>query len=283
MSQNKILKDIAIKLGATVGEHVNDTNELLTAIAVALGATPTKKYNNVKDTLELIRDNISEGGSGGSGSEITLKKVLNRTKSARYLFANYSGDDLGNLIQFYDTTNVTNFSNMYSQCTKATIFPAIYTYYGINFTDMYFNCYKATSVPALNTYSGTNFANMYNYCQAIPKIDITRFTSSGANTSAGFCKDCCSLKAIIIRSFGSSYSLASDAFSGCCHLLGITHSTYNPKGKKDGYIYIPRDMISTLKTATNWSTYASQLRALEDYTVDGTTTGEFDDEKAGLI
>lgn len=68
MSQNKILKDIAIKLGATVGEHVNDTNELLTAIAVALGANPTKKYNNVKDTLELIRDNISEGGSGGSGS-----------------------------------------------------------------------------------------------------------------------------------------------------------------------------------------------------------------------
>ena len=34
-----------------------------------------------------------------------------------------------------------------------------------------------------------------------------------------------------------------------------------------------------LQAATNWSTYAAQFRALEDYTVDGTTTGELDETK----
>ena len=46
-----------------------------------------------------------------------------------------------------------------------------------------------------------------------------------------------------------------------------------------GYIYVPRALVDSYKTATNWSTYAAQFRALEDYTVDGTTTGELDQTK----
>ena len=41
-----------------------------------------------------------------------------------------------------------------------------------------------------------------------------------------------------------------------------------------GYIYVPRNLIEQYKTATNWTTFASQFRALEDYTVDGTIEGE---------
>lgn len=46
-----------------------------------------------------------------------------------------------------------------------------------------------------------------------------------------------------------------------------------------GYIYVPAALIDSYKTATNWSTYAAQFRALEDYTVDGTTTGDLDETK----
>lgn len=46
-----------------------------------------------------------------------------------------------------------------------------------------------------------------------------------------------------------------------------------------GYIYVPRALLDSYKTATNWSTYANQFRALEDYTVDGTVTGELDESK----
>lgn len=55
-------------------------------------------------------------------------------------------------------------------------------------------------------------------------------------------------------------------------------------GSKDllsgkGYIYVPRVLVDAYKAATNWSAVADQFRALEDYTVDGTITGELDESK----
>ena len=47
----------------------------------------------------------------------------------------------------------------------------------------------------------------------------------------------------------------------------------------NGYIYVPKSLIEDYKVATNWSAYADQFRVLEDYTVDGTTTGELDESK----
>ena len=47
----------------------------------------------------------------------------------------------------------------------------------------------------------------------------------------------------------------------------------------NGYIYVPKSLIDDYKVATNWATFADRFRALEDYTVDGTTTGELDESK----
>lgn len=46
-----------------------------------------------------------------------------------------------------------------------------------------------------------------------------------------------------------------------------------------GYIYVPKALIEDYKVATNWTTYADQFRALEDYTVDGTIAGALDESK----
>lgn len=46
-----------------------------------------------------------------------------------------------------------------------------------------------------------------------------------------------------------------------------------------GYIYVPQALLESYKTASGWSNYADQFRALEDYTVDGTITGELDESK----
>ena len=52
-----------------------------------------------------------------------------------------------------------------------------------------------------------------------------------------------------------------------------------PIASGTGYIYVPRALVDSYKAASNWSTYANQFRALEDYTVDGTTTGALDESK----
>lgn len=45
------------------------------------------------------------------------------------------------------------------------------------------------------------------------------------------------------------------------------------------YVYVPKALVEDYKVATNWSTLAYKFRALEDYTVDGTITGELDETK----
>ena len=46
-----------------------------------------------------------------------------------------------------------------------------------------------------------------------------------------------------------------------------------------GYIYVPSVMVEEYQTDPEWSTFAAQFRALEEYTMDGTTTGELDESR----
>jgi hypothetical protein len=64
-----------------------------------------------------------------------------------------------------------------------------------------------------------------------------------------------------------------------CRLSHINSFANTPIASGTGYIYVPRALIEDYKAATNWSTYADQFRALEDYTVDGTVTGKLDETK----
>jgi hypothetical protein len=45
--------------------------------------------------------------------------------------------------------------------------------------------------------------------------------------------------------------------------VNVLKDTHIAKGI--GYIYVPRALVDTYKAATNWSTYAAQFRAIEDY------------------
>lgn len=132
---------------------------------------------------------------------------------------------------------------------------------------------------ALTTASFQNVTQIGNYavadCTYIQSVDFHKATSIG---SCAF-QNCLMLKAVILRSETVCTLSNTDAFKGCFHILGTTSSSYNPNGDMDGYFYVPRVLVDSYKSATNWSTYASQIRALEDYTVDGTITGALDPSK----
>lgn len=105
--------------------------------------------------------------------------------------------------------------------------------------------------------------NAFYYTSKLTLVDlpIAKSISAAAFMSGG-------LETLILRKNDGVCALAStNAFS----MTGIANDT--------GYIYVPRAFVDSYKAATNWSTYAEQIRALEDYTVDGTTTGELDETK----
>jgi hypothetical protein len=66
--------------------------------------------------------------------------------------------------------------------------------------------------------------------------------------------NCGKLKAVVIR---KSDKVAT---------LVVTNALSNtPVASGTGYVYVPRALVDAYKSATNWSTYAAQIRAIEDY------------------
>ena len=66
--------------------------------------------------------------------------------------------------------------------------------------------------------------------------------------------NCSSLETLILRNVEVVSTLSSDnPFSN------------TPIIKGTGYVYVPRVLVDSYKAATNWSNYADQIRAIEDY------------------
>ena len=105
----------------------------------------------------------------------------------------------------------------------------------------------------------------FSYCTSLKRADFTKITGFSGNCFVG----CSALTALILRNT-----------EAVCTLANTTNTiATTPIANGAGYVYVPRALVNSYKEATNWSTYAAQIRALEDYTVDGTITGELDETK----
>lgn len=126
------------------------------------------------------------------------------------------------------------------------------------------DCPNATSIKA----SALN----YNYDMKYVRTKANKIENGAFQ--AGY-----SLTAVILCGDTVCQLMHTNAFANCLHYHGTVQATYNKEGLKDGYIYVPRALVEDYKVATNWTTLASQFRAIEDYTVDGTIYGELDESK----
>lgn len=97
-------------------------------------------------------------------------------------------------------------------------------------------------------------------CTKLEEADFPCVTSVGRYAFNG----CTALKTLILRS--GTLATLSD--------VNALEDTPIESGK--GYIYVPSALLESYKADTKWSTYTNQFRKLEDYTVDGTVTGEVD-------
>lgn len=126
-----------------------------------------KVLNEVSITTNVPQDN-------------TLKKLLDATKSCYYLFLNYKGISVDDLIQPNDTENVTTMANMFSDCSKLTSIPLLDTGNVTNMYGMFSSCSELTTIPQLNTSKVNNMNNMFGGCsslESIPLLDTSNVTS----------------------------------------------------------------------------------------------------------
>lgn len=258
--------------------------------------TTAQKLNKILETKEAIRTAINNKGgtltttdtfasypsaidslpSGGGGS---LKTLLDATKSCYYLFNEYQGASVNDLIYFSDTSNVTDMRYMFNNCVNLTTIPQLDTSKVKNMISMLRGCYKLANFPQLNTSNVTQMNYMFNECQVLTNvslntsnvtsmgymfyncyklvtIDITHMNITQPYNISVFASNCYSLTKLIIRNMPTIPSINTNSFNNCYHFTGTTNSTYNPQGLKDGRIYVPDDKVDALKVATNWSVYA---------------------------
>lgn len=191
---------------------------------------------------------------------------------------------------FYKCTSLTTASfpnvttvgeNAFSECSnlKTINFPLLKTMGERCFqkcnalTDVTFPMVTKTSGYSLGYCTGLRTVNF----PALPSIYSETFKSSTALETADFLVAtsignsaflyCSNLTALILRSETMATLSNTNAFSN------------TPIAAGTGYIYVPSALVESYKAESTWSTYAAQFRALEDYTVDGTTTGALDESK----
>lgn len=125
------------------------------------------------------------------------------------------------------------------------------------------NCKSLKSVICPNVTMISNYA--FYQCSALKSADFLNASTSIGSYAFSYASV---LNTLILRST-----------TRVCTLLTTSAFNSTPIANGTGYVYVPRSLVDSYKTATNWTTYAAQFRALEDYTIDGTTTGALDISK----
>lgn len=144
----------------------------------------------------LTPENIKEGVSilgkvgtfKGGSSEDRLKKLLDTTKSANYLFYEYKGTSVDNLIQYSDTENVTSTERMFYGCNNLQSIPLLDTSNVTNTYGMLTNCYNLQTIQLLNMIKVSNATSMFYMCENLTNLTLLNIKVNltiGSGTSYG--------------------------------------------------------------------------------------------------
>ena len=252
------------------------------------GITPTGEItiteNGTYDVTEYASVNVSIPNNTTELEDM----FINHTMSGDYTNDRVTSVGLGTFsnsgltsVSFPNVTDVKSYA-FYNNSKLTTInIPNMtscgeYSFYGNNMADLEF--LKLTTV---GNYSFTNMVG----CETITLPLVTTIGNSSFRGKTGS-----KLKKVDLGSVTSMQNMAfywNENFDTLiirtpdtvCTLGGSSVFGGSKIHSKTGYIYVPKALVDQYASATNWSTYATIFRALEDYTVDGTITGELDETK----
>ena len=197
------------------------------------GQTPSNVFSTYANNIRAIET----GGSGGN----TLKTLLDATQSSKNLFNGYKGTSVNDLISYNDTSNVTNMSNMFYNCSSLTSIPQLDTSNVTNMTQMFYNCSKLTSIQQLDTRNATDMTEMFYNCSSLTSISqlntskvnninylfygcssltsIPQLDTSKVNDISYMFRNCYKLQTIDLTYFHSQYSSNAQNFAYNCYSL----------------------------------------------------------------
>ena len=141
-------------------------------------------------------------------------------------------------IEYLNTTNVTNMSDMFGYCRALTTLDVsnLDTQNVTNISSMFWGCSALTTLDLSNfdTKNVTDMSGMFYDCSALTTLDVSNFdTKNVTDMSEMFCR-CSSLTTIyasdkFVTTACESYR---DMFAGCANLVGAVPYDNGKKGKE---------------------------------------------------
>lgn len=131
----------------------------------------------------------------------------------------------------------------------------------------------ATKLVTVNLPSVTSAGSYAFYqCSGLEIVKLPKLTSvstqcfySCTNLQHADCGQLGNLPAQTFNACSALTELILRKTSSICTLSNVNAVNNTPIGKSTGYVYVPSALIDTYKAASNWSTFAAQFRAIEDY------------------
>ena len=181
---------MAIATSSEGGTGIDTSDATATPSDILLDKTAYANGEKIVGTIQTY-NNEHENGYGQINA---LKKLLDTTKSAMYLFRGYTGTSVDDLISYSDTENVTNMSDMFGNCSNLQAIPLLNTSKVTNMSSIFWKCSNLTTIPQLNTSNVTDIHSIFEDCsnlQTIPLLNTINVTNM-VNMFAG----CSNLQAI---------------------------------------------------------------------------------------
>lgn len=217
---------------------------------------------------------ITATGGGDDGS--TVRNLLDRTISGDFADSEITG------VGAYAFYNCTKLTSIY--------LPNVTTAEAYAFA----NCgAKVINLPKLTTLNGGDYAYNFGSCPNLTTLIVPELLETKGESISGCLKlttfvatklqeiyyrgmrqvglaklDLPSCSIIATQALFGSPNLVTLILrneSEVCNLHNVNAFTGTPIASGSGYIYVPSALIESYKTATNWSIFENQIRAIEEY------------------
>ena len=207
---------------------------------------------------------IKKGGGGGSGQDIaSIARGLTVVENGVSSIGSYEFSESYNLETVWCPNVVTVEDKAFYDCEELrnVYLPNATTIGNSVFRNNYYikriDLPSAVEIGSYNFYDTVELDTLY-----LPKIE--RFGS--------YFHNCDCLKIVVFGNAEKVCELIGDAADRSVGIGGYTFC----------HIYVPRVMFEKYKTDTAWVDYTNRgrIRIIEDYSIDGTVTGEIDRSKA---
>ncbi len=200
---------------------------------------------NLREAIDMANDLPDAGGGDDSLSAFlagTLEEINDDVTTELRQYTFYTNDGIKR-IRFTACTTIASYALRDCTNLESVDFPVAKGTSGAYF------CTSSSKLTSVNIPEITTIGNYgFQYCTILRILDLPKVTSIGTY----FLRGATAIETLILRASRVS-------------TLGGTSLVDTPIEKGTGFIYVPSTLLESYKSATNWSAYAEQFRAIEDY------------------